>query len=82
MTISLTSNEADFLKQLAAAGEGGRTISGGRSRNGLARLVKARYVTDHSAGPDTVVFVITEFGRRALRDQQPGVEASEKGPLR
>jgi hypothetical protein len=70
MTISLTKDEVDFLKQLAAAGPRGRTISGVTSREGLSRLVKARYVKDQAAALGLVVCVITDFGRRALESPE------------
>ncbi len=64
MTISLSTAEIVVLKQLAAAGNRGRT-----SRaviGGLSRLVQASYVTKQSASRDRVVYVITDLGRRAL----------------
>jgi len=70
MTISLTKDEVDFLKQLAAAGPRGRTISGAKSREGLSRLVKVGYVKDQAGALDVVVFVITDFGRRALENPE------------
>jgi len=35
-------------------------------RRDLARLIRAHYVTEQSASMDTVVYVITDHGRRAL----------------
>jgi hypothetical protein len=67
--ISLTKDEIDLLKQLEAAGPRGRTISGAKSREGPARLVKAGYVKDHAASIDTVAYLITDAGRRALAQQ-------------
>jgi hypothetical protein len=46
-------------------GERGRTISAPASRAGLARLVEARYVTEHAVSMDAVLYLITDLGRRA-----------------
>ena len=62
--IKLTPSEVTALKQLAAAGPRGRKSR--TVRRDLARLIRAHYVTEQSASMDTVVYVITDFGRRAL----------------
>jgi hypothetical protein len=61
--IKLTASEVTALKELAAAGPRGRKS---RVRRDLARLIRAHYVTEQSASRDTVVYVITDLGRRAL----------------
>jgi hypothetical protein len=62
--IELTSSEVTALKELAAAGPRGR--KSGAVRRDLAPLIRAHYVTEQSASMDTVVYVITDHGRRAL----------------
>jgi len=62
--IKLTPSEVTALKELAAAGPRGRKSRAVRSD--LARLIRAHYVTEQSASMDTVVYVITDHGRRAL----------------
>ena len=64
--ISLTRHELQLLKQLIGAGERGRTISASTSPAGMARLVKARYVTEQAASVNTTLYLITDVGRRAL----------------
>lgn len=66
MAISLTKNEIQLLKELKAAGERGRLISGASSRTGLARLVKAHYVKEKAVSLDAVLYLITQLGRQAL----------------
>ena len=51
---------------IAMAGGRPRTIKAVRSD--LSRLVKVRYVIEQSASMDTVVYVMTDLGRRALAD--------------
>jgi len=62
--IELTPSEVTALKELAAAGPRGRKSRA--VRRDLARLIRAHYVTEQSASMDTVVYVITDHGRRAL----------------
>jgi hypothetical protein len=62
--IELTPGELTALKELAAAGARGRKSRA--VRPDLARLIRAQYVTEQSASMDTVVYVITDHGRRAL----------------
>jgi DNA-binding MarR family transcriptional regulator len=68
MPISLTLEEIKYLKELAAAGERGRTIAAAATsrREVLKRLVEARYVVSRPVSKDTVHYVITEHGRQAL----------------
>jgi hypothetical protein len=70
MPISLTTEEVKYLKELVAAGERGRTIAAPSGREGLKRLVEARYVVSRPMSYDTVHYTITEQGRRALSDVQ------------
>ena len=63
-TIKLTPGELTALKELAAAGPRGRKSRA--VRRDLARLIQAHYVIEQSANTDTVVYVITDLGRRAL----------------
>ena len=62
--VELTPGEVTALKELAAAGPRGRKSR--TVRRDLARLIRAHYVTEQSASMDTVVYVITDYGRRAL----------------
>jgi hypothetical protein len=64
--IKLTPREVTALKELAAAGPRGRTSRA--VRRDLARLIQAHYVIERSAKTDTVIYVITDLGRRALAD--------------
>jgi hypothetical protein len=57
-------SEVTALKELAAAGPRGRKSRA--VRRDLARLIRPHYVTEESASMDTVVYVITDHGRRAL----------------
>jgi hypothetical protein len=63
----LTEEEIGFLRQLADAGEAGRTITGLKSRAGLLRLVQLKYVTEQSTSLRTVLYRITNAGQNALR---------------
>jgi len=66
MAISLTTDEVSYLKELVAAGVRGRTISAPTPRHGLERLVQNGYVVDRAISMDTVHYLITDLGRRAL----------------
>jgi DNA-binding PadR family transcriptional regulator len=68
MPIELTAKEIDFLKQLEAAGDRGRTISAPTLRGGLKRLVDAGYVVDEAVSSDAVLYRITKLGPKALAD--------------
>jgi hypothetical protein len=62
--MELTPTEVMALKELAAAGPRGRTSRA--VRRDLARLIQAHYVIEQSANMDSVVYRITDLGRRAL----------------
>jgi hypothetical protein len=64
--VSLNEEEIGFLKQLAGAGKAGRTITGLKSREGLSRLVRLKYVNEQPVSLDTVLYLITDTGRNAL----------------
>jgi hypothetical protein len=70
MPISLTTEEIKYLKELVAAGERGRMMAATTRREVLKRLVEARYVVSRPMSMDTVHYVITDQGRKALRDVQ------------
>jgi DNA-binding MarR family transcriptional regulator len=70
MPISLTTEEIKYLKELVAAGERGRTIAATSRREVLKRLVEAGYVVSEPISTDTVRYIITDQGRRALADVQ------------
>ena len=65
MVTKLRRDEVDHLKQLAAAGERGRT-SVPTPQVDMKRLVSLRYVTDQAVNMDTVLYVITDRGRTVL----------------
>ena len=67
MSHRLSATELELMKELAAAGRRGRTVPA-TSRSALARLVEMHYVTERPISPDTVLYVITDRGRRALAD--------------
>ena len=62
--VELTPSEVTALKELVAAGPRGRKSRA--VRRDLARLIRAHYVTEQSASMDTVIYAITDHGRRAL----------------
>jgi hypothetical protein len=62
----LTSEEIDLLKQLAGAGEGGRTITAPAQRGGMTRLVEAGYATEQAVSLATNLYVITTLGRKVF----------------
>ena len=63
MAVRLTRNEIQLLKELAAAGEQGRTIVALASSIEVAHLIGAEYI---ERLPRTKLYVITERGRVAL----------------
>ena len=72
MTMDLTRDEIWFLKALRAAGERGRIVSAPASRNGLAHLVEAHYVTKHPQSERKTLYIITDRGRQALAEAPQG----------
>jgi len=70
--IELRPIELTALKELAAAGPRGRKSRA--VRRDLARLIRAHYVTEQSASMDTVIYVITDLGRRALGEPKGEVD--------
>jgi len=65
MGIRLNRNQIQLLKELAAAGEHGRTIAAMASSIEIAHLIGALYIRRL---PRTKLYAITEQGRRALVD--------------
>jgi len=65
MGIRLNRNQIQLLKELAAAGEHGRTIAAMASSIEIAHLIGALYIRRL---PRTKLYVVTEHGRRALVD--------------
>jgi len=65
MAIRLNRNQIQFLKELEAAGQRGRTIAALASSIEIAHLIGALYIRRL---PGTKLYVITEHGRRALVD--------------
>jgi len=65
MTIRLTKNEVQLLKELAAAGEHGRAMRPMTSsaRSAIAHLISAQYIKRRW---QTRLYVITELGRKVL----------------
>ena len=65
----LTGQDLDFLKQLRAAGERGRTVQTSSIRVALDRLAKGGFVVARPTGLDLVNYRITQRGRDALVEQ-------------
>jgi hypothetical protein len=65
MAIRLNRNQIQLLKELAAAGQHGRTIAALASGIEIAHLIGALYI---KRLPRTKLYVVTEHGRRALVD--------------
>jgi hypothetical protein len=65
VAIRLSRNQIQLLKELAAAGEHGRTITALASSIEIAHLIGALYIRRL---PHTKLYVITDRGRRALVD--------------
>jgi hypothetical protein len=63
--VKLTEEEKALLRDLVNRG-GEAAIEGSRSRSGLDRLVKENYVTSQSTNIQTVIYTITDAGRKAL----------------
>jgi hypothetical protein len=61
----LTGQDLDFLKQLRAAGERGRTVQTSSIRVALDRLAKGGFVVARPTGLDLVNYRITQRGRDA-----------------
>jgi DNA-binding PadR family transcriptional regulator len=66
---NLTLEDMALLKQLKAAGDGGRTIRPYNMRLALARLPKNGYVVARPTGLDLVHYRITGRGQKALAEQ-------------
>jgi hypothetical protein len=64
--MNLTLEDVALLKQLKAAGEGGRTIRAYNMRLALDRLAKGGYVVARPTGLDLVHYRITGRGPRRL----------------
>ena len=67
-TMNLTLEEVALLKQLKAAGEGGRTIRAYNMRLALDRLAKGGYVVARPTALDLVHYRMTERGQEALAE--------------
>jgi DNA-binding PadR family transcriptional regulator len=65
-TMNLTLEDVALLKQLKAAGEGGRTIRAYNMRLALDRLAKGGYVVARPTGLDQVHYRITERGQEGF----------------
>jgi DNA-binding PadR family transcriptional regulator len=68
--MSLTREDVALLKQLKAAGEGGRTIRAYNIRLALDRLAKGGYVIARPTGLDLVRYRITGRGHEALAEHE------------
>jgi len=64
----------DEIRLLAELNESarGRTISGNRPRHGMRRLVDENLATSTVVSIDSVLYEITDSGRRVLADQTKG----------
>ena len=65
VTVELSDREIRLLTALQLAGSRGLTISAGRKRAGIARLIQAKYVARRAIGSGSSYF-ITDLGRHAL----------------
>jgi hypothetical protein len=66
MGARLTEQDLNFLKQLRAAGERGRTIQPSNIRVVLDRLAKGGFVVARPTGLDLINYRITQRGQDAL----------------
>jgi len=66
--MNLMLEDVALLKQLKAAGEGGRTIRAYNMRLALDRLAKGGYVVARPTGIDLVRYRITGRGQEALAE--------------
>jgi hypothetical protein len=66
----LTQGDLELLKQLKAAGERGRDVSGVNTRIILDRLVKGGYVVARPIGRDLVQYRITQRGCDAIVEHE------------
>ena len=62
----LTREDLDLLKQLKAAGDLGRNVSGLSSRVTLDRLARGGFVVARPIGTGSVQYRITQRGRDAI----------------
>ena len=60
----LTEEETKLLRELE---KGEQSITGNNNRDGLRRLVEAKYVTEQSTNISTTLYTITDAGRAALK---------------
>jgi hypothetical protein len=67
MAAGLTPNELKRLQEFAAAGRRGRIVNAG-SRTGLSNMITKRYVTERAVSAYSVLYVITDRGRRVLAE--------------
>jgi hypothetical protein len=67
--LNLTREDVALLKQLKAAGDGGRTIRAYNTRLTLDRLAKGGYVVARPIGLDLVHYRITGRGQEALAER-------------
>jgi hypothetical protein len=67
MAVGLTPNELRRLQEFAAAGRRGRIANAG-SRSGLAHMITKRYITERAVSAYSVLYVITDRGRRVLAE--------------
>jgi hypothetical protein len=68
MAITLTAEERNYLKQLAAAGEWGRKSA--VTHRGLKHLVGLGYVSEHPLRRNAALYTITDLGRQALTEAE------------
>ena len=67
VTVELSDREIRLLTALQLAGSRGLTISAGRKRAGIARLIQAKYVARRATGEHSgFSYFITNLGRQVL----------------
>ena len=80
VTVKLTDREIRLLTALQSAGARGLTISAGRKRAGIARLIQAKYVARRATGERSgSSYFITDLGRQALASTSSAAQSFVSG---
>jgi hypothetical protein len=83
VTVELSDREIRLLTALRSAGARGMTISAGRKRAGIGRLIQAKYVarraSDEHSGSS---YFITDLGRQTLASTSSAAQSFVSGGTR
>ena len=80
VTVALSDREIRLLTALQSAGARGLTISAGRKRAGIARLIQAKYVARRATGERSgSSYFITHLGRHALASTSSAAQSFVSG---